>query len=105
MASALEVMNHRITLLVGTLAIIGSGLAFMDRRHASASDVQDLTQMIWDERIEDLEYKIEELERRQANIRRVPEEDRPDWALQELLELDNQKERYIRKMDRLLGEE
>ena len=102
MATAIEMLNHRITLVLGTLALVGMGLGFMDSRHASASDVQELTQMIWDERIEDLEYKIEETERRQHMIRRVPVEERPPWSNEELLELDNKKERYLRKMNRLL---
>ena len=102
MATAIEMLNHRITLVLGTLALVGLGLGFMDSRHASASDVQELTQMIWDERIEDLEYKIEEVELKKRMLMRTLPEDRPPWSNEELLELDNKKERYLRKMDRLL---
>ena len=101
----MEMLNSRLSLALMILALVSAGLAFMDSRHASASDVHDLTEMIYETRIDDLEYKIEEVERRIARVLLIPEEEQTRYDANELDDLFNQKERYIRKMDRLLGEE
>ena len=90
---------------VGGVISAGALFGVLDNRYALASDIQDLTSMIYEDRVDELEFKIDEIERREANIRLVPKEQRPEWAKNELLQLENRKERYIRKLDRLLGEE
>jgi len=104
MPTPIEVLNHKITLAIGVITLVGMGLAVMDSRHASASDLQGLTQMILDDRIEDLEYKIEDVEDAIARIMREPTVDRAPWTDQELHDLENLKERYLRKLNRLLGD-
>jgi hypothetical protein len=104
MASAIEVLTHRLTALAIMLSLVGGALAAMDSRHASAMDVQQLTEMIQDDRIEELEYKIEDTEDQINRIQSVPEEDRYDGEDQYLHDLENKKERYIRKLERLNNE-
>lgn len=87
-----------ITLAV---ALMGGGLAFLDSRHASAMDVQQLTEMIHDDRVEELEYKIEDIEAVRRRILLVPLVERNDWEAQELINLKNKKDRYIRKLERI----
>lgn len=102
MSTTIEILNHRLTAAMAVLAIVGAGLAFMDSRHASAMDVQQLTDMIYDDRIEELEYKIEDIEAMIRRISMVPIAERTIWASQELINLNNKKARYIRKLERLL---
>ena len=104
MTSTIEILNHRITLAIGVIALVGLGLGFMDSRHASAADMQQLTEMILDDRIEELEYKIEDIEAQISHIMSAPKEDWPDWAPQQLLDLENKRERYLRKLERLIVE-
>ena len=103
--NAIEVLNHRLTLVLSVIALVGAGLAFMDSRHASASDVQEVVNQLHESRIEDHEYKIEESERRIKRILQIPEADRDRWDLQDLQDAMDRKERYLRKLDRILGEE
>ena len=90
---------------VGGLISAGALFGVLDQRYALASDIQDLTSMIYENRVDELEYKIDEIERRMANLKLMAETDRPEWVKNELRQLSNRKERYIRKLDRLLGEE
>ena len=96
-------MSHRVTLALGVIAFIGMGIAFLDGRHASAGDVTSLTKMIQEDRIEDLEFRIAETERDIRRILLTPEARRSDWQIQALNDLENLKERYLRKLERLLG--
>lgn len=102
-ASTIKKAGATITLggAVSAAALFG----LLDQRYAMATDVQALTTVIQEDRIDELEYKIEEAERQEANIMRVPLDERPEWVDQELLQIKNRKDRYIRKLDRLLGEE
>jgi hypothetical protein len=104
MTNAMEVLNHRLTALSITLMLVGGALAFMDSRHASAMDVQQLTQMIEEDRIEQLEYKIEDVEDQINRVLAVPEEERSEGIEQYLHDLTNKKERYIRNLERLINE-
>ena len=106
MTTPLEVLNHRLTLVIGIFALFGILIGYAGKPpYASASDVHDLTSMIYENRVDELEYKIDEIERRMANLKLMAETDRPEWVKNELRQLSNRKERYIRKLDRLLGEE
>jgi hypothetical protein len=109
MPTTLEIINHRITLMLGTLALVGIGLGFMDARHASASDVQavanivqKLAETIQGDRIGELEYKIEDIESQISRAESLPVATRPE---QHIKDLRNKKARYIRKLDRLLGDD
>jgi hypothetical protein len=86
-AMTIEVLNHRITLALGVIMLVGMGLGFMDSRHASAMDVQKLTEMIEEDRIEELEYKIEDVEAAKVRILSVPEDKRTTWSDQQLIEM------------------
>jgi len=103
MATALEIMNHRVTLAVGVLVLVGAGLGFMDARHASAEDVKQLTLMIAEDRIEELEFKIEDIEDKSIRLLAIQAEDIEPRDVQEMESLANRKARYIRKLNRLLG--
>jgi hypothetical protein len=104
MTNAMEVMNHRLTALVAMLTLVVGALTFMDSRHASAMDVHQLTEMIEADRIEQLEYKIEDVEDQINRVLSIEEEVRPDGAEQYLHDLENKKERYIRNLERLISE-
>ena len=102
MAKTAEILNHRLTSVVLILTLGGFGLGYMDTRHASATDVQDLVKVIQSDRIERAEYIIEDLERRSQNIERTPLASRSAQQSQELVEIELVKARQLRKMDRML---
>ena len=81
---------------------IGGLLTLLDTRYAAATDVSVLTEMIIEDRIEELEFKIEDLEDRMLRRKGVPDGELESWEIQEMLDLENKKERYIRKLDRLM---
>ena len=115
MASPIEILNHRLTLAIGVITLIGFGLAFMDSRHASASDIlevreeiydvgksiQSIANSISDAQIDELEFELTDLDRRAARINRIPEAERTEWNRLDLEDLDMLKERYLRKLKRL----
>ena len=101
MNATIEVLNHRITLALGVIALVGIGLGFMDSRHASASDVKDIADAIKADQIDRLEFEISEAERRAKRITRVPVDQRTVLDTQDLEDAMIQKERYLRKLERL----
>lgn len=101
MPSPVEILNHRLTALISVLVLVGMGLAFMDSRHASAMDVQQISDFLYESRIDDLEYKIQECERRIRRILLIPEEERDLWDATQLDDELNKKEHYLRKLKRL----
>ena len=84
---------------------IGGLLTLLDNRYASAMDVQSLTDTIIESRIEELEFKIEDLEDRMLRKSFISEDELEPWEKQELIDLENKKERYIRRMERLTSED
>ena len=80
---------------------IGGLLALLDNRYAAAMDVQILTETIVESRIEELEFKIEDIEDRQLRRNLIDPNQLEDWEIQEMLDMENKKERYIRKLERL----
>ena len=80
----MDMLNSRLAAAVAIVTLMGVGLAFMDSRHASAMDVQALTDQIMISQIEDLEYKIQECELRIRRILLIPELDRDLWDATQL---------------------
>lgn len=101
MATAVEIMNHRLTAIVLTATIVGGSLGFMDTRHASAMDVKSLTEILQASEIGRVEYMIEELDRRIRRIRRVPEVDRNQFDRDDLIDMEARKEYLLRELDRM----
>ena len=95
----------RLTAITLSMAIFGAGLAWLDGRHASASDVSRLTESIEKERLSRIEFEIEELERMARGIKRmsVEEQATPQVQAREQ-ELKARRERYLRKREELLLE-
>ena len=101
MVKTAEILNHRLTSAVMILTLGAVGLGYMDTRHASASDVQELARIIQSDRIERSEYIIEDLERRHQNITKTA--DLNDQQRQEVVQIELLKDRELRKLDRMLG--
>jgi len=108
MTTPIEILNHRLTLAIAVITIGGIGLGVMDSRHAAASDVSNLSESVQaiadsirNGQIDELEFKISESERRAARITRQPIDERTNWDIQDLEDANIQKERYIRKLERL----
>jgi hypothetical protein len=104
----MEVLNHRLTALIAVLTIGAIGLAAMDSRHASASDVKVVADMVHqlvstirESDIAQVEYKIEDIEDQIGRAESVSEAARPNGTGQHIKDLKNKKERYIRKLERL----
>ena len=95
----------RLTAISLSMVIFGSGIAWLDGRHASASDVTRLTESIEKERLSRIEFEIEELERMARGIKRmsVEEQATPEVMARES-ELRARRERYLRKREELLQE-
>ena len=95
----------RLTAITLAMAIFGAGIAWLDGRHASASDVSRLSESIDKERIERIEFEIGELERAGQRIKRMPqaEQDSPDMKAR-VLEIRARRDRYLRKREELLIE-
>ena len=101
MATAIEILSHRMTVFTVALSILIGTLGYLDSRHASASDVQQLTEVIESAEIAQLEYLIEETQRRMKRIKRIPEGERDGWEEEDLIDLESRKEYLLREMDRL----
>jgi hypothetical protein len=97
-------MATRVTLVAGLLGIIGGGLAFMDSRHASSSEVQDLVHVIRGEQVNRIEFEIESVERAYKILKSIQVDDRTASQEIDLLDLEAKKERYLRKLDRINAE-
>lgn len=102
MATTMEVLNHRLTALASILVLGGMGLAFMDTRHASASDMAALTQEIQSDRIDAIEYQIAETERRIKRILLIPAPERSQWDAVTLTEEMDRKEYLLRKLQAIM---
>ena len=95
----------RLTIIAVTMSLIGGGLTWLDSRHASASDVSALSMSIDKERLDRIEFEIEELERIYRGIKRmtVEEQSTPDVESR-VVELEARRARYLRKREELLLE-
>jgi hypothetical protein len=95
----------RLTIIAITASLIGGGIAWLDSRHASASDVSQLKTSIDRERIERIEFEISELERAAQRIKRMPELQQilPDTKAR-IAEIEARRDRYLRKREELLME-
>ena len=95
----------RLTIIAVTMSLIGGGLTWLDSRHASASDVSALSMSIDKERLDRIEFEIEELERIYRGIKRmtVEEQSTPDVESR-VVELETRRARYLRKREELLLE-
>jgi hypothetical protein len=95
----------RLTIVAITATLIGGGLTWLDSRHASASDVSELTRSIEKERLGRIEFEIEELERLERGIKRMSAQEQasPEMQVREQ-ELKTRKDRYLRKREELLQE-
>jgi hypothetical protein len=95
----------RLTIIAITATLIGGGLTWLDGRHASASDVSELTRSIEKERLSRIEFEIEEIERLARGIKRMSAAEQASPQSQaRLLELDSRRDRYLRKREELLQE-
>jgi len=101
MTTPIEVLNHRLTFAIGMIALFGAGMTFLDTRHASASDVQEIVEAIKLDQLDRLEFEISESERRAGRITRIPEGQRTNWNKQDLEDAIIQKQRYLRRLERL----
>jgi len=99
----MNVAKHRGTESFITVATLVAVLTFMDERHATASEVQDLTNAIQSDRIERVEYHIEDAERRIKQIVVVPVAERTPYQVKDLLEAQYNKEMHLRKLKRING--
>jgi hypothetical protein len=106
----------RLTVIALTITIVGTGIAWLDARHASSGDMRDiqlaseaglsaLKTTIEKERLDRIEFEIEELERNVRVIKRtsVSNQDLPEVRVR-LDELKARRERYLRKREELLLE-
>jgi hypothetical protein len=93
----------RLTIIAITVTLVGGGIAWLDGRHASASDVSQLSVSIDKERLDRIEFEIEELERLARGIKRmsVAEQASPQTEAR-MLELESRRDRYLRKREELL---
>jgi hypothetical protein len=95
----------RLTIIAITASLIGGGIAWLDGRHASASDVSQLSISIDKERLSRIEFEIEELERSVRAIKRTSPNNQSSSEVQaRLSELDARRDRYLRKREELLME-
>ena len=111
MASTMEILGHRLTALIAVITLGGFAVAVLDTRHASASDVRvvadmvhQLVKTIQKSDIAQLEYKIEDTEDQINRAESVPAAIRPSDTGQYIQDLENKKARYIRKLERLNNE-
>jgi hypothetical protein len=94
----------RAALFKSLIALVGGGLTFLDLRHASAMDVQQLTKSIESDRLDRLEFQIEEIERYYKRIKAVPVLERSAEQEGILLDLEIRKARSLRKLERIQRE-
>lgn len=95
----------RLTIIAITISLVGGGLTWLDARHASAGDVQELKISIDKDRLQRIEYKIEDIDRSARVFKRMPIEQQESPEMQSrALELRTQRDRYLRKREELLLE-
>lgn len=93
-----EMLLHRTTLAAVVIALMGSSLTFMDSRHASATDVERLITVIYDDKRDRLEFEISLIESRIRRLIVIVPERRSAAQTQELAELKSTRERYLRTL-------
>jgi hypothetical protein len=95
----------RLTVIALTITVMGTGIAWLDARHASSSEVYELKSSIDRERLERIEFEIEELEREARRLKSRPAEelDTPEIRAR-MLELQSRRDRYLRKREELILE-
>ena len=104
MPSVAEKLNSGMGLVISTGTIIAMGasvLFWMDSRHASAGDIDRLTEAIKQSELSRLEYRIEETERRGRRILRIPENERTQFDNDELVDLELKREFLLRELKRI----
>ena len=105
MATTENTWVARLTAISLSMVIFGGGIAWLDGRHASASDVSRLTESIEKERLSRIEFEIEEIERLvRAIIRMTPERQATPEIQARVQELKSRGDRYLRKREELLQE-
>jgi hypothetical protein len=105
MAAMENQLVARLTIIAITCTLVGGGIAWLDGRHASASDVSQLSLSIDKERLSRIEFEIEELERTVRGIKRTSMENQELPHVQaRLQELKSRRDRYLRKREELLME-
>lgn len=99
----LDLKKSAATLSIGGVVTAGALFGVLDNRYASASDVDVLVQAIQEDRVERLEVQIADAERRIKRIMVKPVEQRNEYEVQDLLDLEATRERLLRKLERLNG--
>ena len=93
----------RLTAISLSMVIFGSGIAWLDGRHASAGDLTDLKVSIDKDRLDRIEFEIDDIERLTRGIKRMsPNEQSSPEVQARILELSSRRERYLRKREELL---
>ena len=103
MATAAEILNHKLTTVVLTTTIVGVLLGYMDSRHASAMDVQKLTTAVQSSEVSRIEFQLDDVSRRYKRLIRIPEDERQQWEKEDIVDLEVRKEFLLRQLKRLEG--
>ena len=106
MATLTEQLNSRVALVIGGATLIGflfGSIAWLDSRHASAADIDDLTRLLKQSEISRIEYQIEEIDRRRRRILMIPPVERDRFDNADLEDMEARKEALLRQLERLEG--
>ena len=93
-------------MIIGGITLVSSlfgAIAWLDSRHASASEIDSLTRLLKASEISRIEYQIEEIDRRVRRILMVPPVERDRYDNADLEDMRARKEALVRQLERLEG--
>lgn len=103
----IEAVNSRLGLLISVATLIGmlfASIAWLDSRHVSAMDFQQMQGLMMQSEIARFEYQIEKAQRQIVRLKQIPEPERTREEVGELEDLQFEVEFLKRELDRLEDE-
>jgi len=99
-----NVLKHRGTESAGLVMILVAALAFMDERHAMATDFDVVAASVQAIRVDAVEADIMEAEDTIDDVMFIPEVDRTVRDQRDLRRAQTRKDRYVRKLEAMQKE-
>lgn len=115
MATGEASLVARITAVAAIIGITGGVFAFFDARYALSGEVREmqqetrtqltsLQQLILSERLDRIDFEIEELERRSMELFAIPDEELTVEQRKRRNDMEVRRDRYIRKRELIVEE-
>ena len=98
-------LNEAVGVITGTIVIFGAIIAYAKSEFASAAEFEAIVQAVQMDRIERTEDRISDKEITIRRIELIPAEQRTDWERTELMSSKDERQKLLRRLERLEGEQ